>query len=108
MKLNNLLKSILRSVVYVMDETVDRVDRVSERASRLADDTKSMIYPNEGSALRKLLSFTAGIGVGVAAGFLLAPSSGQQLRDSIRDRVQNIGGKIRGRTESYATGTDLR
>ena len=108
MKLNNLVKSILKSVVYVMDETANRVDRFSDRASQLADDTKTMIYPNEGSVLRNILSFTAGIGVGVAAGFLLAPSSGQELRDSISDRVQSIGGRMRGRPESYATGTDLR
>jgi hypothetical protein len=91
-----------------MDEAADRVDRVSDRASRFADDTKSVIYPNEGRTLRHFLSFAAGIGVGVAAGMLLAPASGQELRNTISDRVQNIGDRMRGRSESYATGTDLR
>ena len=108
MKIDKVLKSILKSVVYVMDEASDRVDRVSDRASQFADSTRSVIYPNEGRALRNLMSFAAGVGVGVAAGMLLAPSSGQELRESISDRVQNIGDRVRGRSESYATGTDIR
>ncbi|HYM78278.1 MAG TPA: YtxH domain-containing protein [Candidatus Dormibacteraeota bacterium] len=58
--------------------------------------------------VRNLASFAAGIGVGVAAGMLLAPSSGAELRNSISDKVQNISQKVRGRTEAYATGTDIR
>lgn len=107
MKVNKLVKSILKSVVYIMDETADRVDRVSDRASRFADDTKSMIYPNEGTTLRHFLSFAAGVGIGVATGVLLAPSSGRELRNSISDRVQDISDRVRGR-ESYATGTEVR
>ena len=108
MKLDKFVKSILKSVVYIMDETADRVDRVSDRASQFADNTKSVFYPNEGRVLRNFMSFAAGVGVGVAAGMLLAPSSGQELRESISDRVQSIGDKVRGRAESYATGTDVR
>jgi gas vesicle protein len=67
-----------------------------------------MIYPSQGNTLRNVMSFAAGIGVGVAAGMLLAPASGQEIRDSISDRVQNISEKVRGRSESYATGTDIR
>ena len=108
MKLDKVLKTILKSAVYIMDETADRVDRVSSRASEFADNTRSVIYPNEGNVLRNIMSFAAGIGVGIAAGMLLAPSSGEELRGSISDKVQNIGDKIRGRAEDYATGTDVR
>jgi hypothetical protein len=108
MKLDKFVKSILKSVVYIMDETADRVDRVSDRASELAENTRSVIYPNEGRTLRHFMSFAAGVGVGIAAGMLLAPSSGQELRDSITDKVQNISDKVRGRSEPYATGTDVR
>jgi gas vesicle protein len=52
------------------------------------------------------MAFAAGIGVGVGAGLLLAPSSGTELRTSINDKVQEIGNKVRNRGESYATGTD--
>lgn len=108
MKFDKVLKSILKTAVYIMDETADRVDRVSDRASDFADNTRNMIYPSQGNTLRNVVSFAAGIGVGVAAGMLLAPASGREIRDSISDRVQNISDKVRGRAESYATGTDVR
>lgn len=108
MKLDRVVKSILKSVVYIMDEAADRVDRVSDRASEFAANTKSVIYPNQGNTFRNIMSFTAGVGVGIAAGLLLAPSSGEELRNSIGDKVQNISDKIKGRTEPYATGTDVR
>jgi YtxH-like protein len=108
MKLDRFVRSILKSVVYIMDEAADRVDRVSDRASELAANTKSVIYPDRGDTFRNIVSFAAGIGVGVAAGMLLAPSSGEELRNSIGDKVQNISDRIRGRGEAYATGTDVR
>jgi gas vesicle protein len=108
MKIDRFVKSILKSIVYVMDETANRVDRVSDRASEFAENTRSVIYPSEGQTLRNIASFAAGIGVGVAAGMLLAPSSGAELRNSISDKVQNISDKVRGRGEAYATGTDIR
>ena len=108
MKIEKFLRSILKSVVYIMDETANRVDRVSDRASEFAENTRSVIYPNEGHTVRNIMSFAAGIGVGVAAGILLAPSSGAELRSTISDKVQNIGDKVRGRSEPYATGTDIR
>ena len=108
MKIDRFVKSILKSVVYIMDETADRVDRVSDRASQLAENTRGMIYPSEGRTFRNIVSFAAGIGVGVAAGMLLAPSSGAELRNGISDKVQNISDKVRGRAEPYATGTDVR
>src|SRR3974390_1163030 len=108
MKLDRFLKSILKSVVYIMDEASDRVDRVSDRASELAANTRSVIYPNEGNTIRNVVSFAAGVGIGMAAGLLLAPSSGEELRNSIGDKVQNISDKIKGRGEPYATGTDIR
>jgi hypothetical protein len=108
MKIDRFVKSILKSIVYIMDDTADRVDRVSDRASKFAENTRSVIYPSEGQTLRNIVTFAAGIGVGVAAGMLLAPSSGAELRNSISDKVQNISDKVRGRAEAYATGTDIR
>ena len=107
MNLNKFVKSILKSVVYIMDETADRVDRVSDRTSQFVDDTRAAFYPNEGRVLRSVMSFAAGIGVGVAAGMLLAPSSGQELRNSIIGRVQSIGDRVRGRSAAYASGTEV-
>jgi gas vesicle protein len=107
-RINKFVKSILKSIVYIMDETADRVDRVSDRASEFAGNTRSVIYPNERNTLRNVMSFAAGIGVGVAAGVLLAPSSGAELRSTISDKVHDISDKVRGRSEAYPTGTDIR
>ncbi|SRR5579872_1798503 len=108
MKLNNLLRSVLKTAVYIMDSTADSVDRVSDRASRIADDARDAIYPDRNNTLRNVLSFAAGVGVGIAAGVLLAPQSGAELRNTITDKVQDISDKVRGRAEEYATGTDMR
>ena len=115
MKWNGLLKSLLKSAVYIMDQTADQVDRASDQASRIAsqarsvvDDATSAIYPKRDHTLRNLISFAAGVGIGVGAGMLLAPSSGAELRSSITDRVQGIGDRVKGRVSSqgYAAGTD--
>ena len=106
MNLSNVLKSVLKTAVYIMDSTADSVDRVSDRASRIAEDARDVVYPNRGNALHNVLSFAAGIGVGVAVGVLLAPQSGEELRHSISDKVQDITDKVRGRNEAYATGTE--
>jgi len=108
MKLSSLLKSALKTAVYIMDSTADSVDRVSDRATRFAGDARDVIYPDRGTTLRNVLSFAAGVGVGITAGVLLAPQSGADLRNSISDKVQDISDKVRGRNEAYATGTDIR
>jgi gas vesicle protein len=49
-----------------------------------------------------------GVGVGVGVGMLLAPVSGQEARDTLSDKVQDIGGRVRDRFQSEdvrATGT---
>jgi gas vesicle protein len=107
MKLSKLVRSALKTAVYIMDQTADTVDRASDRASELAQDAKSAIYPRQDHTLRNLFAFAAGIGVGVGAGMLLAPSSGMELRNSITDKVQEISNRVRNR-DVYSTGTEAR
>ena|SRR5438309_5974385 len=108
MKLNTLLKSILKTAVFLMDQGSDRMDRLSDRASDFADDARDAIYPRENHTMRNIMAFAAGVGVGVGAGMLLAPSSGTELRNTITDKVQDISNKVRTRGEAYATGSDAR
>ncbi len=108
MKWNSILKSLLKTAVYVMDQAGDRVDRVTDRASDFADDARSAIF-EEDHTLRNVLLFAAGVGVGVGAGLLLAPASGEEIRNSIGEKVQDISDKVKGRmsNENYgATGTE--
>jgi gas vesicle protein len=117
---SNLLKSILKTAVYILDQTdrtaadvrdrvSEHVDRVSDRVSDLAEQGRNVVY-GEDHTLRHALLFAAGLGVGIAAGVLLAPTSGDELRNSMREKVEHIGDRVRGRfssaTGTRATGTD--
>ena len=108
MRRNGLLKSLLKAAVYIMDQTAEQVDRASDRASQIADRAKSAICPEEDHTLRNILSFAAGVGLGVGAGILFAPASGAEIRSSIGDRVHDISDKVKGRmsTQKSATGTE--
>ena len=116
--LNNLLKSILKTAVYFIEQSdrvaVDVRDRVSEgfdsAADRVSDlrDRAQDLYEGENHTLRNLLTFAAGVGVGIGAGMLLAPASGEEIRGTISDKVQDIGERVRDRFSSEtgnATGT---
>jgi hypothetical protein len=73
LKWNNVLNSLLKTAVYVMDQAAEKVDRASDRAYEMADDARTAIFP-EDHTLRHVLLFAAGVGVGVGAGLLLAPA----------------------------------
>jgi gas vesicle protein len=122
--LNNLLKSILKTAVYfveqsdrvasdVRDRVSDSLDSASDRVSDLRDRAQDY-YEGENHTLRNILTFTAGVGVGVGVGMLLAPASGEEIRGSIGDKVQDISDRVRDRfsSESHnatgATGTEGR
>jgi gas vesicle protein len=117
--LNNLLKSILKTAVYfieqsdrvagdVRDRVSDTLDSASDRVSDLRDRAQDY-YEGENRTLRNVLTFVAGVGVGVGVGMLLAPASGEEIRGSIGDKVQDISDRVRDRfsSESHnATGTE--
>jgi len=117
---NKYLRSILKTAMYVMDQydsaTSDLRDRVSDRAERLSDRFsdlrdrgRDLVY-GEDHTVRNILTFVAGVGVGVAAGMLLAPASGEEIRSNVRDKVQDIGDRVRDRFSSETgrrtTGTE--
>jgi hypothetical protein len=110
MKLNRLLKSLLKTAVSIMDQTSEQVERVSDRASYVVAEAKRAVHPDDDHNLRNALSFAAGIGLGLGVGILLAPASGAEVRRSIGEKVQDIGEVIRDQfstdAKSEATGTD--
>ena len=108
MRLNKVVRSILKTAVYLMDATAEQVDRTSQRASEIAHDAKEVVAPSTNYTLRNVLSFAAGIGVGVGTGLLLAPASGAEFRSSIGNKVHEISNKVKGKGATYPTGTDLR
>ncbi|HTU43134.1 MAG TPA: YtxH domain-containing protein [Candidatus Aquilonibacter sp.] len=122
--MNKLLKSVLQTVVYLLEQTErtagdvrdrvsDGVDRVSDRVSDLRDRAQDIYSGSQDHTLRNVLTFAAGIGVGVATAMLFAPASGEEIRSQIGEKVQDIGGRVRDRFSSEqkerggsATGTE--
>ena len=112
--MNSLIKSILRTVVYFLDQTdrlthevrgraYDAADRVSDIRDRAVD-----IYKGPNQTMRNVLMFAAGVGVGAGAAVLLAPASGEEIRGQIGQKVQDFGGRVKDRFSSAvggATGT---
>ncbi|MGA2643871.1 MAG: YtxH domain-containing protein [Candidatus Sulfotelmatobacter sp.] len=117
--MNNVIRSILKTAVYFLDQTdnftsdvrdrvADGVDRASERVSDLRDQV-SDFYSGEDHTVRNLLTFVAGVGVGVGAALLFAPASGEELRGQIGDRVQDIRDRVKERFSAQtSTGTEGR
>jgi gas vesicle protein len=117
--MNNVIRSILKTAVYFLDQTdnftsdvrdrvADGVDRASERVSDLQDQV-SDFYSGEDHTVRNLLTFVAGVGVGVGAALLFAPASGEELRGQIGDRVQDIRDRVKERFSAQtSTGTEGR
>jgi len=120
MKMNKLLKSVLKTAVYLLEQTegvagemrnrvADGVDHASARVSDLRDQARDM-YAGEDHTLRNALTFAAGVGVGIGAAMLFAPASGEEIRGQIGDKVQDIGDRVRDRFSSASrrtsTGTE--
>jgi hypothetical protein len=112
---NNLIKSILKTAVYFLDQTdrftasardrvADGIDSAADRMTDLRDRVQDLTVGQD-HTLRNALTFAAGVGVGVGAAILFAPASGAEIRSQIGDKVQSIGGKVRNRFSSEARKT---
>jgi hypothetical protein len=114
----DLIRSILKTAVYFLDQT-DRFaggvrDRVTDGVGRAADRVSDLraqaedLYAGESHTARKVMTFAAGVGVGIGAALLLAPASGEEMRSQIGEKVQDIGDRVRSRFSSArnATGTE--
>jgi hypothetical protein len=104
------LKSVLKAALYVVDQLSDRVDRVSDRVSDLTDRGRTIIHNREDHTIRNVAVFAAGVGVGVGVGVLFAPAKGQETRDLISEKVQEIsdqvGDRLRSEVRTRPTGTE--
>ena len=109
---NQLLKVLLGTGLYLLDPVRDRIaDKISdigERAKDTYDETVDRVS-DIGESIRgrferpsRLKWMLIGLGVGVGVGMLLAPVSGSEARESISDRVHDIGGRMRDRFQSEA------
>ena len=118
--MNKLLKSVLKTAVYLIDQAEDMTDDMRDRVSKGVDrtgdrfsdlrDQAQDIYAGEDHTLRNVLTFAAGVGVGIATAMLFSPASGEEIRSQIGEKVQNISEKVRDRfspeSGRSATGTE--
>lgn len=117
--MKNVIKSILKTAVYFLDQSDrlagdvrDRVsDTVDNAAQQMSDvrDRARELYQGEDHTWRNTLTFAAGVGIGLGAAILLAPASGQETRSAIGEKVQEVGDRVRDRFSSAvrsATGTE--
>jgi len=68
----------------------------------LASRSHQAIRSPENYVLRDILTFAAGVSLGLGAGILFAPASGQETRNSIADKVQGMGTNVRERFSTEA------
>jgi gas vesicle protein len=119
--MNDLVKSILKTAVYFLDQTnsftsnvkdrfSDTIDEASDRVSDLRDRASDLYGGHEDHTLRNILTFAAGVGVGIGAAMLFAPASGEEFREQIGEKVQDIGDRVRSKFSDAqnATGTEGR
>jgi gas vesicle protein len=108
----------------IQDEVKTRANRASDAVTRNYEEVSDRLEA-AGSALQgrtywpsRVGGFLLGVGVGAGIGLLLAPASGAETRDAIRDRAAemkdrvtqsaaNVSGQVRRSVSSMpATGTE--
>jgi hypothetical protein len=108
---NNLLKMLLGAGLYVLDPLRDRLaDRVDDITDRAQDTYESAvdrvssvtdrIRGKRSDAWDNAMWMLLGVGVGVGVGILLAPASGEEIRENIAGKVHDVRERVRGRVSS--------
>ncbi len=78
------------------DEVSDRAHHVADHAQRVARVARKRFgYEPEPSVGSRFVLFLAGLGVGAALGVLLAPKSGEDIRQSIYDQANDVADRVR-------------
>lgn len=110
---------LLGSGVYLLDSLRNRITESSEdlgerirdsysEASRRVGRASEALRGEDHGGLSKAGVLLVGLGVGVGLGMLLAPASGQETRNTISNKVQEFGGRMKDKMqkdESPSTGT---
>lgn len=99
--MSKLLKTLLRTGVYLLDQAEDATavvrGRVRNHVEDLTGRATEAIYGREDHTLRNVVTFVVGIGIGVGVGLLVAPASGEQTREVLSEKLQGLGENVRGR-----------
>lgn len=114
--LNVLLSTGLHLIGSLRERMPDNVDDIKNRV-RDTYDTASYRVSRATDALRgneeshmagKVGALLIGVGIGVGVGLLIAPTTGEETRADIANKVTDFGDKVReatGKKPQAATGT---
>ena len=104
--MNKLLKSLLQTGLYFLEQPDRAAEAVRERVKDDIDEVKRK-FEGEDHALRYVLTFAAGVGVGLGVGMLTAPASGEDSRSALAGKVREVGDRVKKRVsgESGLSGT---
>jgi hypothetical protein len=106
--MNRTLKMLLRTGLNVLEQSDRATEPVREHIAKTADLLQRKLR-GEDHTLRYVLTFAAGVGVGVGVGILTAPGSGAQSRNSISEKVREVGKRIKTQTGvegNFSTGSN--
>lgn len=107
---NNLLKALLGAGLYMLDPVRDRIagriDDMSERAQDTYEEAADRldragraIRGEDSHVLGTLTALLVGVGIGVGVGMLIAPASGEETRNNIAGKVQDVTDRVRGQAQ---------
>jgi hypothetical protein len=98
---NRLVKSLLRTGMFLLDQsdqaTADVRDRFRDGIDEISDRTRRVMRSQQSHFMRDALTFAAGVTVGIGVGMLFAPASGEETRNTIADKAQDVSNKVRDR-----------
>jgi hypothetical protein len=92
--MNKLLKSLLQTGLYFLEQPDGAAETVRERIKEDVDQVGRR-FPGEDHTLRYVVTFAAGVGVGLGVGMLTAPASGKESRSAIAGKVRDVGDRVK-------------
>ena len=75
----------------ISDVARDTYEEATRRASRAGDALRG----NDSHVLGTTAALLIGVGVGVGVGLLLAPTTGEETRGTLTNKVQEFGDRVR-------------
>jgi gas vesicle protein len=106
-KIKDSVSDVTDSVSSKYDDVTDNVSsRYADAVDRLDAAADALRGKNYWPS--RVTGFLVGVGVGAALGILLAPASGSETREAVRDKAADVTNKIRRSVLSMpSTGTEL-
>jgi hypothetical protein len=89
----------------VFDTGSDRAKDVYARGSKRVRNASDALQGDDSHTWSTVGALLVGLGVGVGIGILVAPASGEETRNNLSEKVQDLGGKVWSRAEEAKAAT---